>query len=219
MKSKKNILIVDDHVVLAELFKEAFKTNNVFTVGGYAETGAKALAYLAAHPCDFVLMDINMPGMNGIETTRQLKKLYPNLRVIALSGTDSKATIIQTLKAGAQGYLLKTDSFEVILNTLVRLIKSDEIVISPSLGETYIGQILFDVLQANQSEIPILSDKEKVVLQLITSGLSSKEVAGEMDISTRTVEKHRSTIMKKLQINDLPTLTKYAISNGIISLD
>lgn len=212
-----SVMIVDDHLIFREGLRSLLQHEPDISVVGEAGTGIEALAMAKQMPCDVVLMDISMPEMNGIEATRQLKVICPDMQVLILSMESDRRFIVEVLESGASGYVQKDAAFAE-LATAIRTVV---------VGDTYLGpriteMIIKDYLQRIPSGLPLTSDcltlRERELLQMIADGKNSKEIASAFDISVKTVEVHRHSIMKKLDLYSIAELTKYAIREGLTSL-
>ncbi len=220
MKKRKKLLLVDDHHVIGDLFRMALdKHQAVFELIGHVTKGTEALDFLDRVQVEVVVMDISLPDQNGIITTQQIKTKYPHIKILALSSANSKPQIIKTLQAGAQGYFLKTDRVAVILAGLEKAVSSAEIVLSPSLKESTMAEILYSILHDPTGLETDFSQREIEVLKLLSDGYSIQEIAENLSLTPRTIEKNRRRIMKKLGTNSIADLTKYAIFNGITTAE
>lgn len=207
------IIIADDHKILRDGLRNILEQYPDIKVIGEATDGYEAVALAKKLNPDVIIMDVTMKTMNGIEATRQLSVQSAASKVIALSMHDNKRFIIGMFKAGAYGYLLK----DCDTNELIRAI---HVVNS---GKRYVAQRLSNVLMDDLinigKETTELSLREEEILRLIAKGKSSKEIADMLFLSSKTVDAHRKNIMDKLEIRNLPDLTKYALKQGLISLD
>lgn len=159
-------------------------------------------------------MDISMPDLNGIEATRQIVADMPNVKVIALSMHSGRNFIIEMFKAGASGYLLKDCEFDELTNA-VRIVHGGQTYVSPSISDVVIESSVRGTPQRKDSAFAILTKREREILQLLTEGQTTKQIARSLYISTKTVEVHRLNIMNKLKIDSIAQLTKYAIQEGL----
>jgi two-component system, NarL family, response regulator NreC len=162
-------------------------------------------------------MDVSMPDMNGIEASRRINENSPNIKIIALSMHSEQKFVINMLKAGASGYLNKACRFEELIEA-INVVTSGEIYLDRSIGTKIVKDYLNAIPQEVDDNSEKLTGREREVLQMVTEGKSSKEIAFKLGIEEHTVVKHRQNIMNKLNIRDIPGLTKYAIHEGIISL-
>lgn len=211
------IMIVDDHKIVREGLRSLIEENGEYAVVGEADNGRDALKMARHLNPDIVIMDVAMREMNGIEATRQLLSQQPDICVLALSMHSDSRFVKQMLEAGALGYLVKENAFEEIILALRALMRG-KIYVSPQAS----GGILQDVAQQQVSETgpqPVLTAREKETLQLIAEGHSTANIAERLFISVKTVETHRKKMMDKLDLRSVAELTKYAIREGITSVD
>jgi DNA-binding NarL/FixJ family response regulator len=184
-------------------------------VVGEAEDGRTAVSLARELRADVVIMDLTMPGLNGVDATRQLAASRPGLRVLALSMHSDKRFVQQMLRAGATGYLLKDCAYEELAQA-VRTVASGRVYLSPSVA----GLVVDECIERwGGSRADVLTPREREVVQLLAEGMPTKVVAAELGLSAKTVESHRKSIMMKLGIGSLAELTKYAVREGITSLD
>ncbi len=216
---KAKILLVDDHVVVRQGLKALFADEPDIEVVGEADNGREALDRLAELKVDVVLMDISMPGLNGIEATRQIQQRYPHIKVVVLSMHANEEYVFQVLQAGASGYVLKqSDSLEVA--TAIRAAMSGGSFLSPPISRTVIEDYVRRAeARGEGSDQELLTSREREVLQLLAEGLPNREIAKELNISVKTVETHRSNMMNKLQVSSKTELVKYAIRKGWAMLE
>lgn len=211
------ILIADDHKIFREGLRTLLQNRGDIEVIGEAENGRTVVALAAELRPDVIIMDVAMPDLNGIEATRQISGGRVAGKVLALSMHSDSRFVTRMLQAGAQGYLLKDCAFEE-LALAIDTIVSDGIYLSP--GVT--GVVVRDYVQhlaEGDAGIAALSPREREVLQLVAEGLTTKDIAGKLHISVKTVETHRKQIMDKLEIRSVAELTKYAVREGLTSLD
>ncbi len=212
------LLIADDHrlfrVGLRHLLE---KTANIRVV---AETTNGAETVIAAHKLkpDIVLMDISMPELNGIEATRRIVSECPGVRIIVLSMHSDTRFVTESLKAGAQGYLLKDSALEEVL-LAVRAVSEGSVYLSSRISKSVIRDYVAIAKSAPGSAFSALSVREREVLQLLAEGKSTKETAARLHVSVKTIETHRKQIMDKLGIHSVAELTKYAIREGLTPLE
>lgn len=207
-------MLADDHKILREGLKNVIEQKTNLRVVGEATNGREAIKRCIEMAPDVVIMDVAMEGLNGIEATRQIVQNNSNIKVIALSMHSNKRFILGMFKAGAYGYLLKDcEASELIaaINTVAQNKKY--------LTQNISGIILNELMTGPQEETSELTAREKEILQLIAEGKSSKEIGEMLFLSSKTVDAHRKNIMDKLNLHNIPELTKYAIRSGLTSLD
>ena len=210
-----SLLLVDDHKILRDGLKSIIDKVSNIKIIGQASDGREAIKFCQTNKPDVVVMDVAMPGLNGIEATKQITNDNPNIKVIALSMHSSKQFILGMFKAGAYGYLLKdTDSDELI--DAINAVMLNKKYITQNISNVIIDSIT-DIQKDNKSDK--LTARENEVLQLIAEGKSSKEIGIILFLSSKTVDVHRKNIMNKINLFTIPDLTKYAIKQGITNLD
>jgi DNA-binding NarL/FixJ family response regulator len=190
-----------------------------FDVVGESDNGRKAVLMAQGKKPDVVVMDVSMPDMNGIEATTQITESLPETRVIALSMHSDKRFVMGMLRAGASGYLLKDCASEELANAIHQVVRGKKY-LSPEIT----GVVIDDFLLGGASEkgatvASQLSPREREVLQLIAEGWSTKQIASHLYVSIKTIETHRRQIMKKLDLHTIADLTKYAIREGLTSIE
>jgi two-component system invasion response regulator UvrY len=205
-------IIADDHTIVREGLKQILNETNDVSVSGEAKNGGELLEELRRQKFDVVVLDISMPGINGLDALKQIKIINPNLPVLVLSMHPEEQYAIRVLKAGASGYLTKESASEELLNA-IRRIASGRKYVSPSLAEKLAVELDVD------REKPLhetLSDREYQVLCMIASGRTVKEIAGELSLSVKTVSTYRSRILDKMHMANNAQLTYYAIENDLV---
>ena len=196
-------LIVDDYPVVREGLRTMLSTDRTVQIVGEASDGAEAVAMVAEKKPDVVLMDIRMPNMDGVEATRQIKDKYPSTAVIVLTMYDSDAYVIDAVRAGASGYLLKDASRELLLHT-IRTVSSGTTLIRTDLLFEAISSLIHPKQAFQETEVSTiqaleeLTPREREVLQLVTEGHTNKEIGKELGITEDTVKKHMQSILAKL---------------------
>lgn len=211
-----SVLLVDDHKIVREGLGYLLSREKGIRVVAEAESGLLSVQLAKQFLPDVIVMDISMPVMSGIEATRLLRREIPDCRVLVLSMHSDSSFVDEALKAGAMGYILKDCASENLVKAIHSVAK----------GEPYLGNNLAGVhgpLQLSQSAItPVkttqISSREREVLHWLAEGNNTKEIAYRLNISTKTVETHRSQIMTKLKIHSVAELTKYAVREGLTSL-
>jgi DNA-binding NarL/FixJ family response regulator len=210
------VLLVDDHDLFRTGLRNLLADQGVDVVGE-AQTGAEALGLVRELAPDVVVMDLNMPGMNGVEATRQINVLAPLTRVLVLTISDEDADVLDAILAGASGYLLKDSSIQELLQG-IRSAAVGEALISPHIASKVLQRIRAtstspEIADTIRSE---LSDREIQVLKLIANGTDNAQIAAELHISPKTVKNHISNILMKLQIDNRIQAAVYAVRSGIV---
>lgn len=211
------IILGDDHVMVREGLKALLKDMPGVEIAGEADNG-RDIVKLARKICpDVIIMDVAMPELNGVEATRQIVSEHPNTKVIALSMHSTRRVVEEMIQAGAVGYVLKNSAFEELASAL-DCIRNNKAYISPSVASIVLERFS-NPSTHGPSPAAVLSPREREVLQLLTEGKNTKEIASSLTVSLSTVETHRRNIMNKLNLKTLPELTKFAIREGITSAD
>ena len=210
-----NVIIADDHKIMREGLRTLIEKQPGIKVVGEAETGREALKKTKELEPDIVVMDITMPDLNGIEATRYIKREIRSVEVIALSIHSHRRFIWEMLDAGAAGYVLKNSAFKELVDAIEAVSRGQKF-LSAQITTTVIEQ----ALDPEGGEAgSILTPREREVLQLLSEGHTTKEMAAKLFLSARTVEAHRANLMKKLEIHNVAGLTKYAIREGLTSTE
>jgi PAS domain S-box-containing protein len=211
-RSLVRVLIVDDHEMMRQGLRQMLAATDNFSCVGEAVDGGDALRQAEITRPDLIVMDVKLPGLGGIEATRQIVKRFPHMRIIVFTYHDDPAYLEQAMQAGAKGYLLKSDHSRVVLSAM-HAVLAGEIYISPALAETW-GKLQSRPAHANP--IDLLTLRERQVLQLLAAGRSNQDIGKDLGISARTVEVHRHNIMDKLDIRHLAQLIQFAVNNGLV---
>jgi len=211
------ILIADDHQIMRQGLRALLEAQPGLSVVGEAENGRKAVQLVRDARPDVVIMDVMMPDMNGIEATRRIKSMHPEVQIVALSIHSDRRFVLQMFKADATGYLLKDCAFEE-LTRAIRTVTDGQAYLSPAIAGVVVGEFLRNLTTDARGGLPSLSPREREVLQMMAEGKTTKEIASALAVSVKTVETHRRQIMGKLGINSIAELTKYAIREGLTSL-
>ncbi len=213
---KISVLLVDDHTVVRQGLRALLNQEEDIDVVGEAENGRQALQMAAKTTPDVVLMDVVMPLMNGMEGTRQLLKSVPSAKVLVLSSYGDDDYVQQLTEVGASGYLTKQTAGDDLL-LAIREVQKGNAFFSPAIAKRLRDRCRQAFVDGQPLKRTIqLTSRESEVLQLIAEGLPNKQIAGELGISIKTVEKHRQQLMNKLAIHDVAGLTRYAISKGVV---
>lgn len=217
-KAKIKLLLVDDHPLVREGIRSCLIQQNNLEIVGEAADGEEALREAKLRSPDIVLLDISMPGMNGLEAVRLMKKVAPKCKILILTMHDSKEYVNRMVAAGVQGYVLK-DSSPSELTAAIEAVHRGDTYFSKKISEVVLRDYVKNVRAKTRRGSAQLSQRESEVLALIAEGLSNKEIAKKLFVSVRTVETHRERIIRKLDIHTVAGLTRFAITNGIIKLD
>lgn len=208
------IIIADDHRIVREGLRSLLAGQKGMTIAAEAANGWESVLLAEKHDPDVIIMDISMPELNGIEATRQILAKQPHIKVLALSMHADGRFVERMLKAGAAGYLLKDCAIEELIRAIRTVLA----------GGTYLSAgiahlVVKEYIGIPTTVAPPLTPREREVLQLITEGHSTREIAARLFIGIKTVETHRQQIMKKLDLHTVSGLTKYAVREGLTSLD
>ncbi len=212
------ILLAEDHNIIREGIRALLEAQKGFTIVAEAADGRTAVKLARQHSPDVVIMDVSMPELNGMDATRQILRESSNVKVIALSMYSDKRFIKGMLAAGVSGYLLKNCVAAELISAIRLVIKGQNYLSPQILGEVvegYLGHLSAD----NAESDPPLSSREREIVQLVAEGKDSRQIAECLFISPKTVESHKRRIMEKLEIHSVATLTKFAIRQGLTSVD
>jgi len=212
------ILLADDHGIICQGLRSLLEKQSDIKVVGEAEDGRQAFALVQKLVPDMVVMDVTMPNLNGVDATRQIVSRFPNTKVIALSIHSNKRFVTDMLRAGASGYILKECLFEQLIHA-IRTVAGGDTYLSPKIT----GVVISDYVERHSRPAgpcpPTLTERELDVLRMIAEGKSMKEIALAFHLSIKTVELDRRQIMQKLNVHSIADLTKYAIREGLVSLE
>jgi len=212
------IILADDHQIMREGLRNLLESQPGYEVVGEAADGRTVVRLAQELRPDLVIMDINMPHLDGIEATRLIHARLPEIKILALSMSSTHMAVIEILKAGASGYVLKDAAFKELLFAITTITTTAQPYLSPAIADV----ILKDYLPRVDDEKMVqahLSPREHEVLILLTEGMTTKAIAQHLDINPKTVDRHRQQLMDKLGANSLTDLLKYALKNGLISLN
>jgi DNA-binding NarL/FixJ family response regulator len=218
VKENRRILIVEDHAMLRAGLRALLSQDQDVEIVGEADNGRDAVRMIGILAPHLVLMDLSMPGMNGIEALMDIKRRYPATRVLILTIHKTDEYIHESLRAGADGYILK-DATQDELRIAVRSVLNGKTYLSPDISEKVInGYLGFGNSSNPSSAWDTLTHREREVLKLVGEGNPNKFIADYLKLSVKTVEKHRSNLMKKLDLHNASMLTAYAIEKGLVSI-
>jgi RNA polymerase sigma factor (sigma-70 family) len=212
------ILLADDHQLVRDGLRSLLEKRHGFRIVAEAENGRKAVELSKETNPDLIIMDLNMPDLNGIEATRRILKESPRIKLIALSMHSDKRYVTRALQAGATGYVLKDNAFDELAKA-IQFVMQNRIFLSPEINQVVVKEYLEKSKQLDQPAYSVLTEREREVVQLIAEGKSTKEIAAVLKISVKTVETYRQRTMDKLNINNIADLIKFAIREGLSSLD
>ena len=208
------ILLADDHELTRSGLRFLLEQQSDWTVCGEASNGRMAVEMAEKLTPDFAILDVSMPGLNGLEATRQILKSLPRTKILIYTMHETEKIILDALEAGARGLVLKSDAGENMV-AAVQSIAAGRRFFTSSVVETVVDAYL-SKRNAGKQETSILTTREHEVVQLLAEGKSNKDVAGILFITDRTVEGHRREIMRKLELGSIADLVRYAVRNGII---
>jgi len=216
------ILIADDHKIVCEGLKALLEAQPDMEIVAQAENGREAVKFAQKQKPDMVIMDVAMPDLNGLEAVRQILSTHPHIKVIALSMHADRRYVTGMLSAGASGYILKHCAFEELVHA-IRVVLSNQVYLSPTIAGIVVKELAQSKAsrprQSTSSSNQALTPREREVLQLIAEGHSAREIAQRLHLSVKTIETHRRQMMEKLEIRSIADLTKFAIREGLTTLD
>lgn len=213
--STTRLILADDHMLVRAGVRKLLELMDDVEVVGETGDGAAVMDLVTALRPDVVLLDINMPGLNGLEVTARLTKTWPDTRVLILSMFESEEYVAQALANGAKGYILK-DAAPDALETAIRTVMSGGSYLSSAMSQLVLGAYV-QQLRGEKPAAINLSPRQREVLQLIALGHSTKDIARRLDLSVKTVETHRTRLMQQLGIHEIAGLVRYALRTGLIT--
>jgi len=214
---KKRIVIAEDHTILREGLKALLSLNTELVVVGEAQDGREAVRIASELKPDLVLMDLSMPRMNGIEAIKEIKKQHPEIKIIVFTVYKTEEYVLASLQAGADGYILKEANYAEFLIAIKNVLMGKHY-LSPEIS----GKVIEGYLKGQQDHAPLtvwdtLTSREREILKLVGEGYKNREIADDLCISMKTVEKHRENLMKKLDLHSASSLTAFAMDKGLIT--
>jgi two-component system response regulator NreC len=213
---KIHILLADDHTILRAGLKMMLNAQPDMEVVGEAHDGRQAIQEAHRLQPDVILMDITMPDINGIEATRQIKKLLPSIKVLILTMHEHDEYVFQALRAGASGYILK-EAADTELISALHIIQSGQFFLSPTAQSVMVGDYLQRVRTGEEKDsYSCLTEREREILKLVAEGYTNNQIAERLVISPKTVDTHRTHIMDKLNLHSRAELVKYAMRRGLL---
>jgi two-component system, NarL family, nitrate/nitrite response regulator NarL len=214
---KIRLLLVDDHPIVREGIKSALSTRKNISIVGEASTGEEAMSKALKLAPDVILMDINMPGMSGLEASRRLRKSIPDAKILALTMYENREYILEMSQLGARGYVFKDSSPSELLRA-IEAVHAGEFFFSPRASQYLLKAFLRNEQESPDYSSMNLSQREKDVLQLIAEGLKTREIANHLGVTDRTIETYRRRLMTKLNVHSVAGLIKHAIAKGIVKI-
>lgn len=211
------VFLAEDHDVVREGLRSLLEKEQDLQVVGEAQNGKDAVRLAGELRPDVVVMDVSMPLLNGIDATRQVTGDTPGIRVVALSTDSSARTVIEMFKAGAVGYVSKNSAYDELARAIRAAAKGHRYV-TPEVADTVVP-LLVQPMSGERSAFSVLSPRQREIVQLLAEGKNTKEIAWLLDISPSTAADHRKNVMAKLEIASIAELTRYAIREGLVSLD
>ncbi|HKA43127.1 MAG TPA: response regulator transcription factor [Burkholderiales bacterium] len=211
------VILADDHTLVRAGLRSLVEQLNNVTVVAEAKDGHEVLTLAGTHHPDVVLMDLSMPGMNGLEAALRLKKEHPQVRIIVLSMHASEEYVLQALRAGAAGYLVK-DSAPLELGLALQAVARGETYLSPPISRQVVDSYMQRLGQADEP-LAVLTGRQREILQLIAEGSSTKDIARRLNLSVKTVETHRAQLMERLDIHDVAGLVRFAVRHGLVGTE
>jgi two-component system, NarL family, response regulator NreC len=212
------VLIADDHKIIRDGLKTLVEKESEMEVVAEAENGRETIRLAQKHNPNIVIMDVTMPDMNGIEATRKIREENSKIRVIALSMHSDRKYVLGMLEAGASGYLLKDSAFDELVEA-IRQAADGRMYLSPRIADVVVKGYLDKAPGSSCASGPMLTPREREVLQLLAEGMAAKEIATHISVSVKTVETHRRNMMIKLDLRSIAELTKYAVREGLVSIE
>lgn len=210
------IILAEDHTLVRLGMRMLLESMPNVEVVGEADDGREALRLIEALRPDCVLMDLAMPGMNGLEAVRRATEQFPSVRILIVSMHADEGYVQNALAAGAAGYLLKgSDKSE--LELALRTIAAGRTYLTPAISHSIVAALSRKGESTGQSQLGLLTPRQREILQLVVEGHSTKQVAGRLGLSAKTIEAHRGAIMQRLGIRDLPGLVRFAMKEGLLS--
>ncbi len=214
MSKPIRVLVVDDHAIVREGICSLLARRKDIQVVGEAADGKRAIDAVVQFDPDVVLMDIQMPVLNGLDATREIHKRFPSTRILVLTQHESKEYVVPLLRAGAVGYITKTARASEVI-AAIRAVYEEGAYLPPRITQTVVTAVAESADSGEEQSL--LTEREIQVLRLVAEGLSSREIAERLSISVKTVDTHRANIMEKIGAHNTAELTKYAIRQGLVS--
>lgn len=217
MRPALRVLLADDHTLVRAGIRKLMESMADMEVVGEADNGLDLLALVEQLRPDLVLMDIAMPGLNGLDATARLRQSWPDIQVVILSMHQNEEYVRQALRHGAAAYLLK-DAAPMELELAIRAVQRGQTYLSPTVSQGVLNDYV-QRLREDDQPVDVLTPRQREVLQLVVQGHSTKEIARRLELAVKTVDTHRTQLMKQLDVHEVTGLVRYAIRTGLISSD
>lgn len=212
------ILLADDHVLIRHGIKNIIKKNDQFAVVGEVSNGKQLMSFLEDSEIDLIILDISMPDIGGMEAIGLVKKKYPWIKILMLTMHKNKQYFYNAMGAGADGYLMKDDSDEELLIAITKVL-SGKSYISPYMTDDFADDVINMYRNERRTPFQELTKREKEILQLVVQGFTSKQMAEQLNLSQRTIDHHRSNLLRKFNRKNSVDLVNYAVRNGFVTSD
>lgn len=218
MSASLSLILADDHALVRAGIRTLLEKLEGIQIVGEAGDGRETLALVEKHQPNVVVMDISMPGLNGLDTTVRIVRDYPRTKVLILSMHTAEDYVLQALRAGATGYLLK-DAATVELGVALIAVRRGETYLSPTISKEVLARHRQQQLDPKADSIKVLTPRMREIVQLIAEGRSTKEIAFLLNLSVKTIETHRMHLMARLDLHDVAGVVRYALRTGLISAE
>lgn len=218
MVVRKKILLADDHVLIRHGIKNIIKKDQSYIVIGEVSNGQELLEFLEDTEVDLIILDISMPGIGGMEVIGLAKSKYPWIKILMLTMHKNKQYFYNAMSAGADGYLMKDDSDGELLVAIEKVL-SGKSYISPYMSDDFADDVISMYRNEKRSPLQELTKREKEILQLVVDGLTSRQMAEKLYLSQRTIDHHRSNLLRKFNRKNSVDLVNYAVRNGFVTIE
>jgi len=211
------IVVVDDHPILRQGLRQTLSQQPDLVLSGEASTGQAALQMVKELSPNLIIMDIHLPDINGIELSSQILAWFPNIKIIIFSADANRTLVDQALKIGVCGYLLKEGIADELIRAIHQVIEG-RLYLCPHFASAVIGDYKNSLISGSTANKSILTERDKIVLRYIAEGLQTKEIAAQLNLSVKAVEKTRSRLMRKLKYRSVAELIRYAVREGMVEV-
>lgn len=217
-KETFRVLLADDHVLIRHGIKNIIKQDEKFQVVGEVSNGKELMGFLEGSDIDMIILDISMPGIGGMEAISLVKGKYPWIKILMLTMHKNKQYFYNAMAAGADGYLMKDDSDEELLVAIEKVL-SGKSYISPYMADDFADDVITMYRTERKSPFQELTKREKEILQLVVQGYTSRKMAEQLNLSQRTIDHHRSNLLRKFNRKNSVDLVNYAVRNGFVTVE